>query len=117
MLGASVQPVLQVSVELIHFSISLSSFFVFALLGLFTSFLGPNEIHLTNTLVPMIALSLDHQNHSKWPKWGHVRYNLPLLVIDDNTIKASINLQKIDQLNHLHLLGCLPSSNVGLASP
>ena len=22
-----------------------------------------------------IVLSLDHQNHSKWPKWGHVRYN------------------------------------------
>jgi len=24
----------------------------------------------------MIMLSIDHQNHSKWPKWGHVRYNL-----------------------------------------
>ena len=46
----------------------------FALLGLFTSFLGLDEIHLTNTLVPLIALSPDHQNHSKWLKWGHVHY-------------------------------------------
>jgi len=29
----------------------------------------------------------------------------PFLVIDDNTIKVSINLQKIDKLNCLHLLG------------
>ena len=29
---------------------------------------------LANSLVPLIALSHDHQNHSKWPKWGHVRY-------------------------------------------
>ena len=46
----------------------------FALLWLFTLFLGPDEIHLTNTLVPLIALSPDHQNHSKWLKWGHVHY-------------------------------------------
>jgi len=32
-------------------------------------------IHLTNSLVPLIALSLDYQNHSKWPKWGHVHYS------------------------------------------
>ena len=25
----------------------------------------------------MIALSLDHQNHLKWPKWCHFRYNYP----------------------------------------
>ena len=24
----------------------------------------------------MVMLSIDHQNHSKWPKWGHVRYKL-----------------------------------------
>ena len=24
---------------------------------------------LANSLVPLIALSLDHQNHLKWPKW------------------------------------------------
>ena len=39
------------------------------------------------------------------------------LVIDDNTIKASIKFAKIYKLNHLHLLGCLPPSNDGLASP
>jgi len=41
----------------------------------------------------------------------------PFLVIDDNTIKASIKFARIDKFNHLHLLGCLPPSNDGLASP
>jgi hypothetical protein len=35
--------------------------------------------------------------------WGHVRYNLPLLVIYDNTTKASINLQKLTELEPLTL--------------
>ena len=101
MLGASVQPVLQVTVELIHFSISSGSFFVFALYGLFTSSLGSRNVHLTKTLIPLIVLSLDHQNHSKWHKRCHVRYNLPILVIDNNTIKESIKLARIDKFNHL----------------
>ena len=42
----------------------------FALLGLFTSSLWSRRVHLTNSLVPLIALSFDHQNHSKWSKWG-----------------------------------------------
>ena len=50
----------------------------FALLTLFNIFLGPKRIHLTNLLVPLIVLSYDHQNHSKWHKWCYVRYNLPL---------------------------------------
>ena len=51
----------------------------------------------------------------------------PFLVIDDNTIKASISLQKLTILttwyqlksieNRLRLLGCLPPSNDDLASP
>ena len=44
-----------------------------------TSSKGPRKSYkydLTNSLVPLIALSLDHQNHSKWLKWGHVRYNV-----------------------------------------
>ena len=49
-----------------------------ALYGLFTSSLGSRNVHLTKPLVPLIALSYDHQNHSKWHKWCHVRYNLPL---------------------------------------
>ena len=28
----------------------------------------------TRPLVPLIALSYNHQNHSKWHKWCHVRY-------------------------------------------
>jgi len=51
-------------------------FLCFALLGLFTSSLGSRNIHLTIQLVPLIALSFDHQNHSKWHKWCHVRYNI-----------------------------------------
>jgi len=49
-----------------------------ALHGLFTSSLWSRNVHLTKQLVPLIALSYDHQNHSKWHKWCHVRYNLPL---------------------------------------
>ena len=49
-----------------------------ALYGLFTSSLGSRDVHLTKPLVPLIALSYDHQNHSKWHKWWHVRYNFPL---------------------------------------
>ena len=41
----------------------------------------------------------------------------PFLVIDDNTIKASIKFARIEKLNHLHLFGCCSPSNVGLASP
>ena len=39
---------------------------------------GPKESYkydLANSLVPLIALSRDHQNHLKWSKWGHVRYS------------------------------------------
>ena len=50
----------------------------FALYGLFTSSLGSRNVHLTKPLVPLIALSYDHQNHSKWHKRCHVRYNLPI---------------------------------------
>ena len=61
-------------------------------------------IILTIILVPLIALSFDHQNHSKWHKWCHVRYKLPFLVIDDNTIKASIIFAKIDKFNRLIII-------------
>ena len=46
----------------------------FPLHGLFTSSLGSRNVHLIIPLVPLIALSFDHQNHSKWHKWCHVRY-------------------------------------------
>ena len=44
-----------------------------------TSSKGPKKSYkydLANSLVSLIALSLDHQNHSEWPKCGHVRYTL-----------------------------------------
>ena len=33
---------------------------------------------LTIILIPLIALSFDHQNHSKCHKWCHVRYTIGL---------------------------------------
>ena len=50
------------------------------LYGLCTSSLGSRNVHSTKPLVPLIAWSYDHQNHSKWHKWCHVRYNLFLFV-------------------------------------
>ena len=75
---ASVKQVLLISVELVQFSVSLSSFFVFFLYGLFTSSLGSRNVRLTKPLVSLIVLSYDHQNHSKWHKWCHVRYTILL---------------------------------------
>ena len=56
---------------------------------------GPKESYkynLANSLVSLIVLSLDHQNHSKWPKWGHVRYT-----VVDHLISSlrSIDMPKI----------------------
>ena len=137
----------------------------FSLYGLFTSSLGSRNVHLTKPLVPLIALSYDNQNHSKWHKWCHVRYNLFLFgdwwqhnqskhkicknwQIEPLTLACMLTIIQwwfglplkswspfvpppicysslicwldpvvIYKLNHLHLLGCLPSSNDGLASP
>ena len=49
----------------------------FALHGLFTSSLGSRNVHLTKVLIPLIALLINHQNHSKWHKWCHVRFRSP----------------------------------------
>ena len=49
-----------------------------------TSSKGPKKSYkydFANSLFSSIALSLDYQNQSKWFKWGHVRYNLPLFVV------------------------------------
>jgi hypothetical protein len=51
---------------------------------------GPKKSYkydLINSLVPLIVLSHDHQNHSKWPKWSHVRYKLGLQYIDHACMK------------------------------
>ena len=50
----------------------------FALYGLFTPSLGSRNVHLTKPLVPLIVLLFDHQNHSKWHKWCHVRYKVTI---------------------------------------
>ena len=57
-----------------QFIIYLSSFFDSCFVWVLYSSLGPNMIHSINFVSLMIMLSIDHQNHLKWPKWGHVRY-------------------------------------------
>jgi hypothetical protein len=59
----AVQPVL----ILVQFSTLLSSFFDSYFARALYSSLGPNMIHLINLLVPLIMLSLNHQNHKQWP--------------------------------------------------
>ena len=100
-----------------QFSISVSSFFDSCFARALYSSLGPNIIHLTNLLVPLIMLSHNHQNHKQWPNGAMFLTISPFLVIDDNTIKVSINFARIDNLNYLHLLGCLLPFNLGMASP
>jgi hypothetical protein len=59
---------------------------------------------LNNMVSPIDHVVMNHQNQTRTNgKWGHVRYNLPFLVIYDNTIKASINLQKLTKLEPLTL--------------
>jgi len=54
---------------------------------------------LTKPLVLLIALSYDHQNHSKWYKWCHVLYSIILSKQLAGQIKIgneeSINTTKI----------------------
>ena len=55
---------------------------LWALLRFSLSSLEPKILRmiiLTIILVPLIALSFDHQNHSKWYKWCHVRYKRTLV--------------------------------------
>ena len=40
------------------------------------------KVNLDKMLVSLIVLSFDHQNHSKWPKWGHVRYRMHVIQIE-----------------------------------
>ena len=70
-----------------------SSCFVF--LGPFTSIYGPEKIHLTNTLVQWLHChSITKITRNGLNEAMFVTIS-PFLVIDDNTIKASINLQKL----------------------
>ena len=72
-----------------------------ALLRLFTSSLGSRNVHLTKVLIPLIALLIDHQNHSKWHTWCHVRYNLPLFCDWWQHNQNKYKFAKIDKFNHL----------------
>jgi len=69
-------------------------FSCFALLGLFTSSWGPRKVHLTNSLVSLIVLSFNYQNHKQWLNGAMFLTISPFFVIDDNTIKANINFKK-----------------------
>ena len=67
---------------------------------LFTSSLRSRNVHSTKPLVPLIALSYDHQNHSKWHKWCHIRYS-----IWPSTLFAYVNT---NMKNHSFLCGNTP---------
>ena len=95
--------------------IPLSSYFDPCFARALYSSMGSNMIHLINLLVPWSCC----QSITKITRNGlngamFVTIS-PFLVIDGNTIKYKFI--KIHKLNHIHLLGCLPPSNVGLASP
>jgi hypothetical protein len=74
--------------------------------GIFAS-LGPRSVYkdmLNNMVSPIDHVVMNHQHQTQTNGiWGHVRYNFPLLVIYDNTTKASINLQKLIKLEPLTL--------------
>ena len=74
---------------------------VLLLYGLFTSSLGFRNVHSTKPLVPLIALSYDHQNHSKWHKWCHVRYtNHQTLSVVDSSGSSFMNRLQNDVIFH-----------------
>jgi hypothetical protein len=59
---------------------------------------------LNNIVSPIDYVVMNHQNQTRTNGiWGHVLYNLPLLVIYDNTSKANIILQKLKKLVPLTL--------------
>jgi hypothetical protein len=59
---------------------------------------------LNNIVSPIDYVVMNHQNQTRTNGiWGHVLYNLPLLVIYDNTSKANIILQKLTKLVPLTL--------------
>ena len=108
-----------VSAELIQFSISLSSFFVFCFawsLYFIPGIYNYSLDKLISSIDCVVTQSPKSQNNDLMGPFS-LQSRPPPLVIDDNTIKANINFAKIEKLNHLHLLGCLPSSNIDLASP
>src|SRR6185312_11180395 len=47
--------------------------------------MGPKNSYkcdLTNLLVPLVMLSLNHQNHKQWPRWGmRVKKRVPAKVM------------------------------------
>ena len=57
--------------------------------------MGSRNVHLTKPLVPLIALSYDHQNHWKWHKWCHVRYTHTTSNHRTKCSKPSKNLTRV----------------------
>ena len=75
--------------------------------GLFTSSLGSRIVHSTKSLVPLIALSYDHQNHSKWYKWCHVRYTMMtiqhVMLLRDRSIGSDVACSDLSSFERAHL--------------
>jgi hypothetical protein len=76
--------------------------------------LGPRNVYkgmLNNMVSPIDHVVMNHQNHTRTNVlWGHVRYNLPLFGYLWQHKQSKHNFAKIDKIEPLHLLGCLPSS-------
>jgi len=56
--------------------------------------MGPKNSYkcdLTNLLLPLIMLSLNHQNHKQWPKWGHVPYTPAAWALPAGTYRWTTN--------------------------
>jgi len=59
-------------------------------------------------LLPWELKILQVWSHKQWPRWGHVSYNLPFFCDSWQHNQSKYKIAKIDKLNHLRLLGCLP---------
>jgi hypothetical protein len=71
------------------------------------AFLGPRSVYkdmLNSVVSPIDHVVMNHQKQTRTNGiWGHVRYNIPFLVIYDNRSKASIYLRKLTKLVPLTL--------------
>jgi hypothetical protein len=69
-----------------------------------------------NMVSPIDHVVMNHQNYTRTNgTWGHVHYNLPLFGdLWQHNQSKHIFCKSWQNYNHLHLLGCLPSSKLPL---
>jgi hypothetical protein len=102
----SIHPTVSISFLFFRVPVALTACVLNLACGIFAS-LGPRNDYkdmLSNMVSPIDHVFMNHQNQTRTNGiWGHVRYGLHLLVIYDNTSKASINLHKLTKLELLTL--------------